>query len=210
MFYGVEAWQRRIWLMAKASNKPYFYCDNSYFDDTRGKYFRVTRNALQHSGEGASDGRCFKALNIEIKPWSVGGHLVICPQSDYFMRGVVGYPGDWTADVVAKLQTLTDRKIRIRSWSRNKERQLVSLQEDLKGAHAVVTWSSAAAVTAILAGVPAVSMGQSAACLMSTPIEEIENPRKPDGREEWAGVLASAQWTLDEMASGQCWRELNA
>ena len=32
----------------------------------------------------------------------------------------------------------------------------------------------------------------------------------PDDREQWAWNLAAAQWDLDEMRSGYCWRELNA
>ncbi len=204
-FYGIGPGMEPLWRGVQ-DGRDWFLIDNSYFDSARGTYYRVTKNRLQHSGLGTSDGSRFRALGIEIEPWRLpGNHIVVCPQSEHFMRSVGGYGGDWAADVVHSLQGLTDRPIMLRLWGRDKSKQAANLHEMLDGAHAVVTWSSAAAITALLSGIPAVCMGQSAAEPMATPLAEIESPRRPDGREEWGRILADNQWTLAEMAGGFAW-----
>lgn len=208
MFFGVNDTNINAWKGAKAADEPFYFCDNSYFDESRQQYFRVTRNALQHSGAGSSDGSRFRALGVEIRPWRVSGeHVVICPHSEHFMRRIALYDGDWTADAKAALRERTGRELRVRNWSPDKGKLAASLQDDLANAHALVTWSSAAAVTAVLAGVPVVCMGPCAVAPMGGRIEDIEALPTPE-REKWAGVLADAQWTLAEMRSGDAWEAL--
>lgn len=208
-FYGVDESNVHLWRAAKARG-DYFYCDNSYFDGARQSYFRVTRDALQHSGRGTSTGARFAALGIEIQPWREGGrHVVVCPQSEPFMRLVVGYPRDWFVDTVSALQSLRPRvPIKVREWNRDKSALAATLGDDLAGAKALVTWSSAAAVTAVLAGVPVVVMSDDCAVApMSGNLYRLDElPRPP--RENWAGVLADNQWTLAEMRDGTAWAAL--
>lgn len=213
-FYGVDQSNLHLWRQAKADlRRDFYYCDNAYFDSAREKYFRITANRLQHAGRGQSDGARFDALNIPIKYWcSSGKHIVVCPQSNSFMRDIAEYEGDWTTDTLATLQQLTDRLITLRLWSPNKGRLADSIKEDLKDCYALVTWSSAAAITAILAGVPACVMGESAALpLALTRLEHLFVPKYVQefiGRKKWAGVLADNQFTLDEMRSGYAWAKV--
>lgn len=209
-FYGVDHSNVETWRRVHELGREFYYCDNAYFDSARQKFFRITRNALQHSGHGRSDGARLRKLQIGIKPWRAAGtHVLVCPQSAHFMRTVIGFDGDWPELTLASLAKITDRPIRIRAWSADKRGLSTSIEQDLHGAHALVTWSSAAAVTAILAGVPAIVLGQSAAAPMAgTSLEQLERPPMPDGREEWAAVLADNQWTLDEMRAGRAWRAL--
>ncbi len=208
VFYGIDASNEAVWHEVKASGREFWYIDNSMFDASRQTYVRVTKNRLQHTGVGTSDGKRFCALGIDIAPWRTGGaHIVVCPQSDAFMR-FAGYIGHWTDDTLARLKTLTDREIRVRPWSPNKGALAATLSDDLRDAHALVTWSSAAAVTAVLAGVPVVTMGQCAAAPMAGTLEQIESLPRPD-RENWAGVLADQEWTLAEMSAGIAWRKLD-
>lgn len=201
MFYGIAPGCESLWRHAQ-DGRDYWFVDNAYYDASREQYFRVTKNRLQHSGLGASDGKRFQALGIAIEPWRQGGkHILLCPQSDHFMRTVAGYSGNWTDETTAMLRKFTDRPIRVRQWERNKGKQASSLVADLVDCHALVTWSSAAAVTAILSGVPAIVGPHSAAGPMAITIAEIENPPQRE-RETWAGVLAANQWTLPELASG--------
>lgn len=210
-FYGVDesnvgAWKATILDL----RRDYYYCDNSYFDQSRQKYFRVTKNRLQHSGSGVSDGKRFESLGINILPWrGQGKHIVICPQSGKFMRQIANVFWDWTDATKQELRFWTDRLLRVRDWMPNKERLSRSLGDDLTDAHALVTFSSAAAITAVLNGIPVVSTGQSAAAIMGGTIQDIECLPTPE-RKDWAGVLADNQWTLDEMRSGQAWASLNA
>jgi hypothetical protein len=83
------------------------------------------------------------------------------------------------------------------------------LSADLVGAWALVTHSSNAAVEALLEGVPVFCTAPCAAYRMGRPdVAAIEAPALPDDREQWAWNLARAQWTLAEMKSGECWRDL--
>lgn len=214
MFYGVDASNDNAWRGAlaqaaeDADTTGYYYADNSYFDAARGHHFRVTRNAMQHSGVGTSDGARFRALGVEIKPWRKDGtHFVVCPQSEPFMR-LVGYQGDWTADTLRALAAIPDRKIVLRQWSADKGALAATLGDDLVDARALITHSSAAAVTAVLAGVPAICTARCACTPMSSGLDCLASPRTPSGRQAWASVLADNEWTLDEMRVGAAWAVL--
>ena len=208
-FYGVDASNLAEYRRARASG-DYLYADNSVFDGMRQERFRIARNRLQHNGLGESDCRRFDALGIPIKEWSTSGeHIVVCPQSDFFMADVVGYEGSWLNYVCARLALVTDRPLCIRAWNRDKAALSATLKDDLAGAHALVTWSSAAAVTAVLEGIPVVVMSpECVARPMSGTIEQIENLPRRDGRRNWAGVLADNEWSRQEIADGTAWKSL--
>lgn len=208
-FYGVSADNYQAWLSAKASGEPWFYIDNAFFDACRERYFRISKSRMQHDGLGVSDGRRFAALGVEIRPWRDSGtHVVLCEQSAHYMT-LAGYQGNWMADMLKALKEITPRPIRVRLWSRDKAKQAAGLGEYLHGAWALVTYSSAAAVTAILAGVPAV-VGTGAALPVATALAAIDDPLRSGYRERWASVLADHQWTREEMRNGMAWRMLNA
>jgi hypothetical protein len=116
---------------------------------------------------------------------------------------------EWLRTVGSILKLQTARPVRVRRWNRDKDKAARTLQADLQGAWALVTHMSAAANEALLAGVPVFLTGRCAATPMeSGPLSMIEQPRLPDGREEWAAGLAAMQWTLDEMRAGMAWKAL--
>jgi hypothetical protein len=209
-FYGVRPAWSHLWEQAKAERREWIYCDNSYFDVSRESSFRVTREALQADGLQAcwtGDGAArLKALGITVKDWRHNGsHIVVCPQSDEFLRVVAGYEGNWLADATAEIRKHTDRSLRIRK--KGEPRPLVA---DLQGAWALVTHMSCAAVEALCAGVPVFCTGRCAAQWMgSSDLSMIETPYYPERRQEWAEVLATNQWTLSELADGTAWRALS-
>lgn len=212
-FYGVDKSNIHIFNEVRATAREYYYCDNSYFDSTRQQFFRVTKNRLQHSGIGQSDGKRFKDLGIPLKPKSkrIGTHIVVCPQSDSFMKDIAQYSTNWTQDTLSILRNFVF-PIRLRLWSGDKSRLAATLADDLDGAHALVTWSSAAAVTALLSGVPVFCSTSCVAGPMAlADLDEIDRPYFPnsDVLLNWAGVMADNQWTLAEMADGTAWRMLN-
>lgn len=210
-FWGVDDSNLRLWIRARLRG-DYYYGDNSYFDDARGEYFRVTYNRLQHTGGGRSTGERFSRLGVSITMNRVDGeHVVVCPQSVPFMRDVVGFDGDWLQQTIEQLTDLTDRSIVVRPWNRDKAKASRTLWEDLDGAHALVTWSSAAAVRAALGAIPTICSGDCAATTVGgSDIAYIERPMLAayGDRMNWAGILADNQWTLEEMRSGECWAHL--
>lgn len=218
-FYGVDESNVHLWRQVRRERREFFYCDNSYFDATRQNYFRVTKNRVQHEGVGNSDGRRFAALGIEVRDSQQNddGPIVFCPQSDWFMRVIAEYPGAerpnaWLLDAQREfLRVAPTHSELIRHWQPDKAKLARSLPDDLFGAWALVTYSSAAAVTALLAGIPVYCSDECAAM----PLASVVIDDKPhlcrytvETRQRWASVLADNQWTLDEMRDGIAWATL--
>lgn len=207
-FYGTVGIES-LFAAAREMN-DWYYLDNAYFDRARERFFRISRNALQRAAL-APDFKRLKQLVIEISPWRrAGAHVLVVEQSEYFMREIARRPLEqWRGEVLETLRRHTDRPIRIRAWQRDKSKASSSLVQDLAGAWAVVTHASAAANEAVLAGIPVFLTGQSVALPMGlSQLEQIESPRRPDGRREWAAQLAASQWTEEEMRSGVAWESL--
>ena len=205
VFYGVDDSNMKEWQWTLAGERDWYYIDNSYFDETRGTHFRITKNAVQHSGVGVSTG---DRIPAKIRPWRKdGNHIVVCPQSDDFMKRIALYNGDWLRDTEMALRKLTVRPLRVRPWDRNKAALSKTLVDDLRGAWALVTYSSAAAITAICEGVPTISKAGAAAC-MGSDLATIENPKIHNDRQRFLGVLADNQFTIEEMRRGFAWKWL--
>lgn len=190
---------------ARKARADWYYGDHAYFG--RGEYFRITRNAYQYEGISVAPSYArWDAHRLRLEPWRTDGrHILVCPP-DKPIAQLMGFDEHyWLDDVLCRLQYNTDRPIKVRT--RDTESPLA---DDLRGAWAMVTWTSNAAVDALLAGVPVFCTGDCAASAMgrADPVN-IEYPYYPDDREEWAATLAANQWTLDEIASGMAWERLS-
>lgn len=209
-FYGTIGLEA-LFNQARARG-DWFYLDNAFLDAARGTHYRIGRDRLQ-GPLCAPDPARLARLGVQVKPWTgAGGHVLVCPQSDYFMRQIAGWDwgvNAWVKHVTNRIALATDREIRVREWHPDKIKLGKTLAEDLRDCWALVTHSSAAANEALLAGVPVVTTGDCAAAEFSGALEEIEAPRRPEGRESWAARLAASQWTIEEMRAGIAWRALN-
>lgn len=203
VFFGVKAGNYTEWLRARASGEDWYFMDNSHFDGaSRGTQFRVTKNALQHSGYGESDGRRFARLDIEVKPWRVcpQGHILVVEQSSDHMAYVLDRrQREFFARGMQDLQRLRS-PIRLRPWSSDKPGLQKTLAQDLVGCRFLFTHTSAAAVMAALAGVTVVCAPE---CVAFAAYPGMS------ARLQWAGVLADNQFSIDELKDGTAWRTLN-
>jgi hypothetical protein len=211
-FYGAVGIEHL--LRAAQARGGWYYSDNAWFDAARGTHYRIARDALQDLAPAPPDWERWRALGVEIAPWRRDGrHVLVVLQSGYFLREVAGWPGGidgWQDAVLRKIAAHTDRPIVVRHWQRDKAERAKSLAAELKGCWALVTHMSAAANEALLAGVPVFVTGPCAALRMGlSQLEQIETPRRPDGRAEWAAGLAARQWTVEEIAAGMAWRALH-
>lgn len=78
----------------------------------------------------------------------------------------------------------------------------------LKLSHCMVTHGSAAALEAIVAGVPVVALGPCVATpVANKSIDDIRNPYFPSdhARFQWLCNVAWCQWSGEELASGEAW-----
>jgi len=211
-FFGVTEPTQHLWRQAIREGMDWYYLDNAYFDAARGRLFRAVRRGVQATGSERPDWKRFASLGVEIAPWKKSGrHLVVAVQSSTYMSVVAGKSGGWWEQALAEIRQHTDRPIQVRGWRSNKMALAASLKEALVDCWALVTWSSAAANEALLAGVPVFVAGDCAASKMGlSDFTKIESPIYPPGRSAWAAALAGQQWSLEEFRSGVAWRTLQA
>lgn len=79
-----------------------------------------------------------------------------------------------------------------------------TLEQALAGASMCFTWNSNTAVESVLAGIPTMTADRGSMAWNVTSHSPADEPVTPD-RAYWANRLAWCQWTLEEMASGECW-----
>jgi len=150
----------------------------------------------------------WSALGVELQAWrSDGEHVLVLDQ-----RGIgepaVAMPRGWTASAVSQLQSMTRRRIVVRRHPGNAE---PPPEPDWRDCWAAVTWASGAGIKAIIAGVPVFYglerwIGGPAA---RYGLDDIERPFLGD-RLPMLHRLAYAQWTLEELTTGEPFARLLA
>ena len=160
------------------------------------------------------------SLGLLAQPWrGEGEHIVIALQrSDSNLWQGMPLTEQWVQQTVAVLQSVTDRKIVVRTHPRQAIKlpnidvqQPISVPgtyddfdfiDSLSNVYAVVNHNSSSAVQAILNGVPAVVSATSiAAPVAVTDVSCINNLIRPD-RTQWINDLAWSEWTVEEIAGG--------
>ncbi len=204
-------------------DKGYFY--RGWKTEDPGVYYRFSVNSFQPLVYFQSVPRSadrWKKLDIELKPRKKNGSkIVITGCSQKFARMHSFTNESFTEELVVKLKKLTDRDIVYRPKSADTHAVPIpgtifsydrcKIEEELEDAHAVVTFSSNAAVDAVLAGVPAFVLGPGIAKPVSnTDLSKIEEPWFPTDKErlQWCYDLAYCQWRVEEMEDGSLWTDL--
>ncbi|MDF1565358.1 MAG: hypothetical protein P1V51_20135 [Deltaproteobacteria bacterium] len=178
-------------------------------------------NAKAHYRNRLAPGDRWEALGVTLAEWrKEGEHVLVCGQvpGDVNLGGIDAHR--WARETMDELRKLTDRKIVFRPHPldpSNVETKVgasfdtisyAPLEEDLAGAWCVVGYTSNSMVDAIIAGVPAISLGESMASpVAGGSLAAVENPPMPD-RQQWAHELAYAQWTVAEIFAGLPWEHL--
>lgn len=214
VLYGVDRVTLSLWNEIVRTGHPYIYIDNGYMRSKwhGGDYYRITRNAPQHSGLGASDGHRFRALGLHMAPWRTdGAHILIACQSDFWHERNCGMNAEQYAErVTGSLLGYTKRPIIVRHKPKSGKSDTNMLTGDLYRCWAVVTHSSMVALEAILAGVPSFVLAKCAISPMAREsLVTIETPYYPTDRERWIDVLADNQFSLPEIRNGTAWAALN-
>lgn len=162
-----------------------------------------------------------KLLNVTFKPYTSGDYILLVGQVPWDASvDHTGYAhSDWIAYTKVKLAKYSKRSVRFRPHPLgNMGKPDCSLDEDLAGAHAVVTFNSNTGVDATIAGkaVFADDHGSMVYGLAVKSLNELEDPFKwanengpvLPNREKWLANLAYTQWTPAEFREGLAWRHL--
>lgn len=200
----------------RAAKRDFYYIDTGYFGNGRKKtYHRITKNAMQYLGpivERPKDR--LATTGWTARKFRPGRNILLAPPSQKLLMCYDIDLDQWLEETINTLKIFTDREIIVRNKQSRSVRQSsdtmeMALERDV---HCLVTFSSIAAVEAVMFGKPAIVLGPSAAApVCSTTINDIEKPYIPslDEVEAWAAHLAYCQFTELEMRDGTAWRILN-
>jgi hypothetical protein len=209
----------------RRARRPYVTVDNGYFKPYReGGYFRATSNALQWIARGqpsASRGRRpvaaevgktrWDALGIELQPWQLdrkGKPILIALQSPVWLS-MMGECPTWLDSVTQEIRAHCANEIIVRHKPLKDAPPQPPLDEQLREVAAVVAYSSNVLLRAAIAGVPVFPTATCAASPLGRATPWLVNDPAGPAREPVFHDLAANQWTLDEIAAGTMWRDLN-
>lgn len=149
----------------------------------------------------------FRRFGIEAQPWRRSGeHLLVCPQRGIGPAGVA-MPKGWGEATVERLRAMTDRPVILRPHP-GKDKTGPTLPSQLENAWATVVWASGAGVKSIFAGVPVFHDFPRWICACAArPLEgaDLEDPYR-GSRTALKQALANAQWTQEEIVTGEAFR----
>ena len=161
----------------------------------------------------------WRMLNTALRPYSPGKNVILCAQVPWDASVDHHDHLKWVKTTASQIKKLTNRRCVFRphplagdavpvpyDW----EVSDLPLDEELKDAHAVVTFNSNSAVEALVYGKPvwAFDEGSMVWNVCNRSLLNLETPEY-HRRERWAHDLAYAQWTLDEMKQGLAWKHLS-
>jgi len=196
---------------------------NGFLADT-GRFFRQNKN---YSADRWN--KIKHQLGVELKPWrdpQEGNYIVVALQlpGDASLRGID--ISKWAAETVQTLRSYTSRPIIVRTPQLDREFDKenilnitriegVSLvrgtRENLftmiDNAYATVTYSSGFGIDSVIRGIPTIAMdpGNFAYSLGNNKLSQINNLVRSSDREQWLYNLSWAQWSHEEIRSGEAW-----
>lgn len=193
----------------KARGRNFIFWDRGYFRRVfatwlprgeNGGFYRWHLNCCQMQTIREVPDDRWRAAGIALRPWNkTGQHIVVADQGPNYWA--THADDQWIARTIAEVKRHTDREIRIRG-----KESKIPLDDDLAGAHALVTHGSIAAVESVIMGCPVFVGPCSAAALVGqTDFSKIESPIYPE-RQAWLNSLAYSQFNEAELIDGTLWR----
>jgi hypothetical protein len=151
------------------------------------------------------------ALGVELKPWRTGGtETLILDQNAGGLPGVAS-PKHWAETIQAQI----GGRIRWHPWKVSVGRAVADqpalIEDDLQNVAQVVTWSSSAALMALVMGIPVFyALKHWIGAQAARPIAEFGQEPKRDDEARLAMFrrLAYAMWRVQEIRNGTAFKAL--
>lgn len=226
VFYGLAEGLRRIFEDYRRERKA-LYIDLGYWGRRKRTrwdgYHKISLNSRHPTAYFQARPHPvdrFAEFAVPVLPWRERGHHIVVAGMSAKAAAAEGLrPEQWERATIASLRKITRRPIVYRpkpNWRDARPIPGVAFEKDIdiadsiRGAHALVTHHSNCAIDALLGGIPVFCPFGAASVLAEPELANIERPRMPAGREQWAADLAYCQYSLEEMTSGYAWRMLRA
>lgn len=198
---------------AERAGATVLVAENGYFGKDANGLQRYAISIHGHNGSGTwhpGGPERWAALGATPKPWrEAGDHILVCGQRGIGSRTMAS-PHEWHARAAKRLAAHTKRKIVIRKHPGSKpDPNAPTLESQLVNCWAVVVWSSASGIKALMSGIPVFYDAPHYICAgaASRDFSLIESPPMPD-RLPALERMAWAQWSVDEIAAGLPFRHL--
>lgn len=152
----------------------------------------------------------FGSLGIDLKPWRASGDKVVIRGQRGIGAPDMASPPDWHGKLAAHLRGATARPIEVVPHPGNGAERDRSHEDYLQKAHALAIWSSSVGVKALALGVPVFYAAPHWICEgAARRIDELEMPLMDDELRLTAlRRMAWAQWSVDEITSGEPFKAL--
>jgi hypothetical protein len=201
--------------MAQRGGGALLVTENGYYDGNGQKSYAIALDG--HNGSGrwfSGDRHRLDRLNIDFKPLrpnAESGRVLIAAQrgiGSQLMRS----PYDFEQQVRAKIEGRHHGRFKatVREHPGRHQPQR-PLLDDLQEADALVVWSSNCATTALIEGIPTFYCAPTIVTALAARNFHKGFPTEPtteDVRQEVFQRMAWAQWTLDEIESGEAFDTL--
>ena len=220
-----QSWPRgRIFRQQREKNLDVIVLETGYVNrgDGESNHYAAGFNGLNGRADFRNKGigpERWESLNVQLKPYSRGERVILCGQVPWDASVDHHDHKAWLTETAKLLKVITKKPIVFRPHPlavqalppiKGVEYSTKPLSEDLKDAHAVVTFNSNSGVEALIDGkaVFAFDEGSMVWGLANKNLYDIESPQYPD-RKQWARDLAYCQWTPEEMRQGLAWKHLS-
>ena len=185
--------------------KEFWYIDHGYFGKGSPHrfdgYYRIVYNSIIHDVHGDFPSDRIDNFNLKFKDWRKNGNKIIMVPPSVPMGKFLGVSDEaWVEHTKKEIEKYTDREVVLCQKQKGKKSNLMELMKD---AWVLITDHSNCQVDALVNGVPVITTSP---MRRIGSLADVENPVMD---RSFLNNLAYRQWTINEINSGQAWRELN-
>ena len=155
VIYGVLRGCSEIMARCEMIGQPFWHIDHGYFhrspQNTQSGYYRITKNSTTSAMPiGDTDSARWQALELDVADWrGDGDYVLVCPATLPIAAHYREPPMGWVGRVERIIHDFGFKA------KRRLKTATTTLEDDLRVAHAVVTFNSNVAIDAALQGIPA-------------------------------------------------------
>ena len=225
VFYGLAGNLKRVFRDYPAAGKTAVYIDLGYWGRKPprlkfGGHHKISVNSRHPTAyfqRFKHDDSRIRVFGITPGPWHSGSSVLVAGMGPKAAIAEGMQFQQWDRASIADIKRSTKLPIIYRPKPSGPSRPIhgtilssrdESLDAVLAISHAVVTHHSNVAVDALVAGVPVFCVEGVAAPMAFRDFSMIDNPPKPEGREQLLADIAWCQWSVEEMGQGLPWRHL--
>lgn len=191
-----------------ANRLPFWFVDTGYTNFVTGKkrWHRLVENHIHHSLLKKS---CFPADRLHLlpsmpTPWRTDGDAILVVENSEYHYQMFGTTlSAWREQVRTELQKHTDRSVVFRSKELNRKIR-DNLYEHLQESnyYCVITDASSAAIEAVWAGIPIITLGRHISTMVARTRLSDVNDLYRESIGNWLCAVSYSQFTEKELYNG--------